>query len=106
MVKRRPALEKVVDASYAGLRCRIGKGSIREEVWQDAAGKVVRYNLAFINHQMFRGDNGRVLGYDNAHGSEHRHFQGKTTVIFNLSIEQIITLFYDEVARLRETGEL
>ncbi len=29
---------------------------------------VTRYNLAYINHEMFQGDNGRVLGFDNATG--------------------------------------
>lgn len=42
------------------------------EVWGDV-GKdktvVTRYNLAYINQAMFQGDNGRVLGFDNAHGS-------------------------------------
>lgn len=54
-----------------------GKREAAREVWQDATRKVVRYNLAFINHFMHGGDNGRVLGYDIAHGFHHRHFMGK-----------------------------
>jgi hypothetical protein len=57
----------VVD-EVAQIRCVSGMGMIREEVWQDDTGRVAKYNLAFINHGLFRGDNGRVLGYDNAHG--------------------------------------
>ena len=30
----------------------------------DSQGKVVRYNLAYINHDVFQGDNGRVVGYE------------------------------------------
>ena len=52
--------------------CASGPGLLREEVWVDATGIVVRYNLAFINHFMTSKDNGRVLGYDNAHGTHHR----------------------------------
>ena len=38
---------------------------------------VTRYNLAYINHDMYQGDNGRVLGFDNAHGYHHRHYMGR-----------------------------
>lgn len=47
---------------------RRGNGQLRREVWVDERGQVVRYNLAFINHHLFQGDNGRVVGYDNQHG--------------------------------------
>lgn len=42
---------------------------LKEEFWQDAAGRVTRYSLAYIDPMIFSGDNGRVLGYDNAHGN-------------------------------------
>jgi hypothetical protein len=41
-------LSKVVDNSYT-VRCAVGIGEFREEVWMNASGKEVRYNLAFIN---------------------------------------------------------
>jgi predicted transcriptional regulator len=68
-------LVKVTDEA-ALVRCASGDGLIREEVWKDAEGKVIRFNLAFINFHLFAGDNGRVLGYDSAHGQPHRHFAG------------------------------
>lgn len=49
---------------------------LRREVWVDKQGQVVRYNLAYINHAIFSGDHGRVVGYDNAHGFHHRHYLG------------------------------
>ncbi len=55
-----------------------GGGILRREVWVDADGRVVRYNLAYINHLIYSGDNGRVLGYDSAHGSHHRHYKGQS----------------------------
>jgi hypothetical protein len=33
-------------------------------------------NLAYIDHLMFSGDNGSVLGYEIRHGFHHRHFMG------------------------------
>jgi len=76
-------------------------GTVREEVWEDEAGVVVRYNLAFLNPFLTSGDNGRVLGYDNAHGEHHRHFFGRTERISATSFEALATMFYEEVEALR-----
>jgi hypothetical protein len=51
---KRPRIKKVIDDRFA-VRCALGKGTIRYEVWQDAAGKVIRYNLAFIYPNCTRG---------------------------------------------------
>jgi len=58
-----------------------GGGILRRELWVDARGRVVRYNLAYVNPLIYPGDNGRVLGYDSAHGRHHRHFRGKTNAV-------------------------
>jgi len=60
-VKKTRGPRKVVDEATQ-VRCALGKGIIREEVWQDSRGAVVKYNLAFINHSLWGEDNGRVLG--------------------------------------------
>jgi len=80
--------------------CRVGRGKLREEVWQDSTGTVVRYNLAFINHLIYRGDNGRVLGYDSAHGYHHRHFMGKVEDIEFPGYEALSRRFFKEVSAL------
>lgn len=69
---------KQVDDKFV-LPAKKGNGQLRREVWVDSAGKVTRYNLAYINHQLFSGDNGRVIGYDNAHGYHHKHCFGIVT---------------------------
>lgn len=66
-----------------------GNGKLRREVWVDTKGKVTRYNLAYINHQLFQGDNGRVIGYDNAHGVHHRHYFGEISPVDFVSFEDI-----------------
>ncbi len=38
---------------------------------------VTRYNLAYINHSICNVDNGRVLGFDNAHDYHHTHYIGE-----------------------------
>jgi hypothetical protein len=91
---------KVTDES-AAIRCVAGDGLIREEVWKDVGGNVVRYNLAFINFHLFAGDNGRVLGFDTAHGRAHRHFAGVVEVIKPAQYDEIYDRFLAEVDKLK-----
>lgn len=103
---RRNRVVKTVDEE-AGISCLVGRGKLREEVWQDSTtAAVVRYNLAFINHFMYRGDNGRVLGYDVAHGHHHRHFMGQVEDIDFPGYEKLSERFFKEVAALRKKGRI
>jgi len=86
---------RVVDATHP-----IGTGKMREEVWQDSTGKVVRYNLAFIDCQKCHKDSGRVLGYDSAHGYHHRHWMGAVEAIEFPGYEKLLTRFCKEVFAL------
>ena len=73
---------------------------MREEVWQDENGKVVKYNLAYINFSIFSEDNGRVLGYDNSHDGHHRHFMGAVQPIEFKGYSTLASRFHDEVREL------
>ena len=73
---------------------------LRREIWVDGPGRGVRYNLAYINHLIYAGDDGRVLGYDSAHGYHHRHYRGKVTTVRFESFEQIEARFQREWNRL------
>ena len=86
-VKKSRKPRKVVDETTQ-VRCALGKGIIREEVWQDSQGEVVKYNLAFINHALWAEDNGRVLGYDKSHGHHHRHYAGAEEKFSFISYEK------------------
>lgn len=66
---------------------------LRREIWLGANGEVTRYNLAYINFLLHAKDNGRVLGYDNAHASHHKHFMGAVTVVNLKSFEEIENRF-------------
>ncbi len=69
---------------------------LRREIWVDREGRVVRYNLAYINHLIYAGDNGRVLGFDSAHGRHHRHFKGETVAVNFKRFERIEARFQQE----------
>jgi hypothetical protein len=96
---------KVTD-EVTPVRCLAGDGVIREEVWKDADGRIVRYNLAFINFHLFPRDNGRVLGYDTAHGQPHRHYAGTVKSIEPAPYDEISKEFISEVRALRKQKQL
>ncbi len=81
------------------IKPKSGGGLLSYEVWgYTDKGKTVvtRYNLAYINHAMYRGDNGRVLGFDNAHNYHHRHYMGQVETVEFSSYEAIMERFQNE----------
>jgi hypothetical protein len=104
--RKRAAKPIKVTDELAAIRCAVGIGAIREEVWKDAVGVVVRYNLAFINFELFAGDNGRVLGYDTAHGFLHRHFAGVVEAIGPAEYDEVYDRFIAEVGKLKRRRKL
>jgi hypothetical protein len=93
-------MRKIIDEE-ALVSCASGPGLVREEVWEDGSGRIVRYNLAFINHFMSGKDNGRVLGYDNAHAIPHRHFYGTVETVEAGAYDALLERFLNEVTVLR-----
>jgi hypothetical protein len=72
---------------------------LKEEVWY-AGHDVVKYSLAYINHKVYGGDNGRVLGYDNTHDYHHRHFMGNIEEIDFAGYARLLDRFEEEVEQL------
>jgi hypothetical protein len=75
-VRRGANLRKEIDYETE-FWCAGGISILREEVWVDDANVVIRYNLALLLPHCFGPDNGRVLGFDKAHGVHERHFLGE-----------------------------
>jgi hypothetical protein len=97
---RRSQLRKDTDYETA-FGCAGGIGIIREEVWVNEEEEVVRYNLAFIVPHLSGTDNGRVLGFDNAHGTHERHYMGGVQPVEFTSYEDTSDRFYKEVEGIR-----
>ncbi len=91
---------KISDDSWS-LSSKNGNGVLRREIWVDQRGKVVRYNLAYINHAIFQADNGRVVGYDNAHGRHHKHLLGVVKPVEFTSFEDIEERFQKDWIKYR-----
>ena len=79
-----------------------GNGKLRREVWVDNNGKVTRYNLAYINHKIYPGDNGRVLGFDNQHEGHHKHIMGVVVPVEFVSFEALEDQFDEEWQQFRK----
>lgn len=69
-----------------------------QRVDYDERGRLVKYSLALIDAHRFGPDNGRVLGYDSAHGTHHRHHRGKVEPVKFESFEALLERFEKEVA--------
>jgi len=96
------AEKKIVDEVHhiAGKR---GNGQLRREIWIDEKGRITRYNLAYVNHALHRGDHGRVVGYDNQHGYHHRHYFGAVSAVDFIDYETIEEQFEADWTALRST---
>lgn len=102
MIKYVMADKKLVDETHRIAQKR-GNGLLRREIWVDGKGNVTRYNLAYINHAIHAGDNGRVIGFDNRHGHHHRHYFGKVKSVPFVSFEHTETLFESGWLALRKS---
>ncbi|MBK7002907.1 MAG: transcriptional regulator [Rhodoferax sp.] len=91
--------ETLLEQERFELKPKSGGGLLSYEVWgyqEQGRTVVTRYNLAYVNHAIHRGDNGRVLGFDNAHGYHHRHYMGKVTPVEFESYEATLGRFQQE----------
>lgn len=94
--KKNDDVSKRVIKEEHNLSRKLGGGKLVLEVWEDKYGNTSTYRLAYINGAIYSGDNGRVLGYDNAHGEHHRHYFGEYQVTEFESIEAVIECFENE----------
>ena len=103
--------ETLLEYERHEVKAKQGGGVLAFEVWGMASKRetqVTRYSLAYINHALFHGDNGRVLGFDNAHGYHHRNFMGRveaaTFVSYEATLERFQREWVELVDRVRRTG--
>ena len=91
--------ETLLEQERFELKAKSGGGLLSYEVWGyrlNGQTVVTRYNLAYVNHAIHQGDNGRVLGFDNAHNYHHRHFMGKVQSVEFVSYEATLERFQQE----------
>jgi len=97
--KSKPKIESQLERETFKLKANKGGGILSFEVWgyiEDGKTVVTRYNLAYINPLICQKDNGRVLGFDNAHDYHHRHYMGKVAPALFVSYEKTLEQFQEE----------
>ena len=99
--------ESLIEKESFQLKPTSGGGILSFEVWgymQNGKTIVTRYNLAYINRLICQKDNGRVLGFDNAHNYDHRHYMGNVAPVKFESYENTLERFQKEWQEIvRET---
>lgn len=103
----RPPKETLLEQERFELRQKSGGGLLSYEVWgyrERGSTVVTRYSMAYINHAIHSGDNGRVLGFDNAHGYHHRHFMGRVEAVAFESYEATQERFQQEWLEIVKTA--
>ena len=88
--------ERIPGQRFRGLIVRI-------QVDYSRAGRVLRYSLSLIDLSSSL-DNGRIVGYDNAHGQHHRHYFGRMDRVEFESYERLEGQFEAQVHQYLETG--
>lgn len=79
-----------------------GNGILKYSASADSNGVIARYSLVYINYNVCKEDNGRVLGYDNRHGYHHRHLMGKEEKVHFKLFEEIADRFEAEWREIHE----
>jgi hypothetical protein len=99
-MSKRSELVKRTDDEFR-FRCGTGVGILREEVWVDGNNRIARYNLAFLVPHLTSRDNGRILGFDNAHDFHERHFMSEVSIVPFRGYRRTAERFYREVEAIR-----
>lgn len=95
----KPHKEILLEQERFELKPKSGGGMLSYAVWgyvEKGKTIITRYNIAYINIAIFQGDNGRVLGFDNAHGYHHRHYMGEVEAVKFVSFEATQQRFQKE----------
>lgn len=103
--KDKKAVNKVLYDECTTLPKAKGNGQLIRRVSVNTKNVITRYSLAYINYNVCRVDNGRVLGYDNAHGYHHRHYMGTIEPVKFVNFEQIEKQFQQEFEVLYAKNE-
>jgi len=87
---------KVIDEQFI-ISFNKGGGIIKFEAWE-FNDVIVKYNMAYINKNIYPNDNGRVIGYDNSHNFHHKHYLGQITELDDfVSYQKLVQRFKNDL---------
>jgi hypothetical protein len=74
-----------------------GGGIVKFEAWE-YENHIVKYNMAYINKNIFSNDNRRVIGYDNSHNFHHKHYFGEITELGDfVNYQELVKRFRNDL---------
>jgi len=95
--RQKEKFKKVVSEQFP-ITPKRGGGILKIEAWENKKGEIVKYSMAYINHLIYSGDNGRVLGYDNTHDYHHKHYYGEISEVSDFATYQnLVAKFEQEI---------
>jgi hypothetical protein len=97
-IRKSKSFKKIVDELFP-IKEKYGGGQLKIEAWEDSHGNIVKYSMAYINHAIFTGDSGRVIGYDNTHNYHHRHYFGEIFPVEDFATYEDITDRFEKEVR-------
>lgn len=87
---------KVIDEQFI-VPYEKGGGIIKFEAWE-YENQIVKYNMVYINKNIFPNDNGRVTGYDNSHNFHHKHYFGQITELDDfINYQELVQRFKNNI---------
>ncbi len=87
---------KVIDEQFI-VPYEKGGGMINFEAWE-YENNIVKYSMTYINKNIFPNDNGRVIGYDNAHDFHHKHYFGEIIELDDFTnYQELVGRFKNEI---------
>ncbi len=87
---------KVIDEQFI-VPSEKGGGIIKFEAWE-FENLIIKYNMVYINKNVFPNDNGRVMGYDNSHNFHHKHYFGQITELDDfISYQELVQRFRNDI---------
>ena len=87
---------KVIDEKFI-VQIDKGGGIIKFEAWE-YKNRIVKYNMVYINKNIFPNDNGRVMGYDNSHNFHHKHYFGQITELDDfINYQELVQRFKNDI---------
>ena len=87
---------KVIDEKFI-VPIHKGGGIIKFEAWE-YENHIVKYNMVYINKNIFPNDNGRVMGYDNSHNFHHKHYFGEIYELDDfINYQELVQRFKNDI---------
>ena len=89
--------KKVVSEQFP-INPKKGGGIVKIEAWENEKIDIIKYSMAYINYLIFSGDNGRIIGYDNAHNFHHKHYFGEISEVTDFTnYQNLVNRFEKEI---------